>query len=133
MNPTLLQHSAPRPGDPEHFTGKVRMGLVAGSSDPTLHLYEVLFDAGARTRWHSHSGEQILLCLQGRCVVQSRGERPRLIKENEAVRISPGVVHWHGALGEPASHLAVNIATETSWLNEVSVSDYERTLAEMRA
>lgn len=131
MNPTMLRDSALGPGDPTHFTGNVRMGLVAGSSDPTLHLYEVLFEAGARTRWHTHSGEQILLCMQGRCVVQSRGERPRILREHEAIRIPPGVVHWHGALRTPASHLAVNIAVTTSWLDAVSVTDYDHVQAEL--
>jgi 4-carboxymuconolactone decarboxylase len=106
------------------------MGFVAGSVDPTLHLYEVHFDGGARTRWHSHSGEQVLLCLSGTCVVQLRGERPRILVEREAVRIRAGVVHWHGALKEPASHLAVNIATSTTWLDEVSMADFETALAE---
>jgi len=104
------------------------MGLVAGSADPTVHLYEVHFEAGARTWWHSHSGEQILLCLQGRCAVQMKNQPVRILAEKEAVRIPPGVVHWHGALAQPASHLAVNIDTVTTWLAEVSDTEYRQAL-----
>lgn len=118
------------PGDPAHFTGDVKLGLVAGTEDVTLHLYEVQFSAGARTRWHTHSGEQVLLCLQGRCAVQLKDQPLKIIGEQEAVRIPPGVVHWHGALGQPASHLAVNIDTVTTWLAEVSPAEYRQALAQ---
>lgn len=129
----MMPDSALGPGDPTHFTGAVRMGLAQGSTDNTLHLYEVLFDAGARTRWHTHSGEQILLCLRGTCVVQIADRSARLLREKEAIRIAPGVLHWHGALKMPASHLAVNIACLTTWLEEVSPADYDRAMAGLGA
>lgn len=130
MLPALASVESMKPGDPASFTGDVSIGLVAGTTDTTLHLYEVHFAARARTRWHSHSGEQILLGLRGRCVMQVRGERPVAIPEKSAVRIPPGVVHWHGALEYAASHLAVNIATETTWLDPVSEAEYDAASAD---
>lgn len=133
MQPHLVAAATLHSGEATRFSGRVRLALVTGSTDDTLHLYEVLFDARARTFWHSHSGEQVLLCLEGRCVVQVHGQEPIVLAEKSAFRVPAGVVHWHGALREPAAHLAVNIAAETSWLEAVSEIDYERVLIRVEA
>jgi quercetin dioxygenase-like cupin family protein len=133
MQPTMLATESLSAGDPARFTGDVRLGLVAGSSDETLHLYEVLFGSRARTHWHTHSGEQVLLCTQGRCVVQIRGEAPIVLPERTAFRVAPGVVHWHGAMEDASAHLAANIAASTTWLDAVEEADYESALSSARA
>jgi quercetin dioxygenase-like cupin family protein len=93
----------------------------------------VLFEAGARTRWHTHSGEQILLCLRGTCVVQVFGKTSQVLPEGIAFRIPAGVVHWHGALRGPASHLAVNVAALTTWMGEVTAGEYQQAEASVAA
>lgn len=130
MKPTLAPEASLHVADAARFSGKVRLGLAAGSSDDTFHLYEVLFDARARTNWHSHSGEQVLLCTRGNCIVQIRGRAPIVLSEKTAFRVPPGVVHWHGALNDPCAHLAANIATSTSWFEPVSDADYDRAIVD---
>ena len=51
-----------RPADPSNFSGAAFMRLVgeAVSSEP-VKVYYVRFQPGARTNWHTHSGDQILL------------------------------------------------------------------------
>ena len=57
----------------------------------------VNFEPKARTFWHKHSGGQILLVISGEGRFQVRGEKVRIIKKGDVVRIAPNVEHWHGA------------------------------------
>jgi 4-carboxymuconolactone decarboxylase len=113
--------------DPRTFSGSAFTCLVAAAErEVPIKLYYVRFEAGARTNWHSHSGAQILVVSAGRCRYQKAGEPVREIGAGESVRFEAGIRHWHGAVdGESADHIAVNLDTrETSWLEEVSESDY---------
>ena len=114
------------PVDPNNFVGTGRMAKLAGSADDhALKLYWVEFDPGSRTNWHTHSGTQILLVQQGRCRFQREGEPVVELGVGETVTISGGVRHWHGATPDaPMAHLAVNVATDTRWLEPVTEEQY---------
>jgi 4-carboxymuconolactone decarboxylase len=121
----LIPRAALVPGEPTRYTGGVRVAPVAGSEDKTVRLYQVLFAPGARTVWHAHSGEQVLLALDGPFIVQVAGRPAQYVAEGHAARIPPGRRHWHGALPDhEACHLAVNIACTTEWFEPVSDHDY---------
>ena len=123
--PRLVAASDLAPGARERFTGDVRVGTVADIPGSPLSVYEVLFGVGARTVWHRHAADQILVGLDGECFVQIEGEGRRRLAAGQTVRIPGGVRHWHGAgPGGPASHLAVNHAGATEWGGEVSETDY---------
>jgi quercetin dioxygenase-like cupin family protein len=104
--------------DPKTFTGRARIMRMGGAgSDPAVKLYRVAFEPGARTHWHVHSGAQLLVVVEGRCLVQRWDGPVERALPGDVVHIAPGEKHWHGAgPGAPATHLAINLDAETTWL-----------------
>jgi len=114
-----------RPADTSSFTGTAQTKLLA--SDAAVHVYQVRFEEGGRTNWHTHSGVQWLVITDGRVRVQCWGELPHDLDAGDAVVFAPGEKHWHGAVsGSSGSHTAVNIDVTTTWLEPVSEEDYRR-------
>ncbi len=119
-------NAPPAPVDPANFTGDATLSRMDGvCDDPAVNVYRVAFQPGARTAWHTHSGPQLLLVIDGRCRVQKKGEVLQDVDAGGAVCIGPGETHWHGASPDaPMTHLAINIDAGTTWLTKVSDSDY---------
>lgn len=112
-----------------YFTGDVsNQRLVSPDSDTPCQASNVTFSAGARTRWHIHSGTQILLCTAGRGWYQEKGKPARMLKAGDAVNIRPGVEHWHGAAYDSEfSHVSVipnPKENKDTWLEPVSEEAY---------
>ncbi len=124
-----LSRHAPQPADPANFTGAAtltRMDDVCGR--PHVNAYRVSFEPGARTAWHTHSGPQLLLVVEGRCRLQKAGEPPREVETGSVVCIEPGEKHWHGASADaPMTHVALNLDAATTWLEKVSDDEYAGT------
>ncbi len=114
------------PADPKTFTGRARSRrLAADEAGTPVAVYHVEFDEGARTHWHTHSGPQWLLIVEGRVRVQAWGEPAHDAVAGDAVAIAPGEKHWHGAApGSRGAHLAVNVNVKTEWLEPVEEDDY---------
>ena len=112
--------------DPNTFTGHARMTRMPGLSDaPAVKAFRVEFDSRARTHWHTHSGPQLLVVLEGRCRLQRAGEPVREIEAGDVACIAAGERHWHGASADgPMTHLAVNIESTTTWLDAVTDAEY---------
>ena len=91
---------------------------------------KVLFEAGARTAWHTHPLGQTLYVLSGVGLVALRNEAPRVIKLGDSVWIPPNVEHWHGAAPNTSmTHIAIQESLNgkvADWLEHVSESDYLR-------
>jgi 4-carboxymuconolactone decarboxylase len=104
--------------DPATFTGRARIKrLGSAGTAPTVRLYRVAFEAGARTHWHTHSGPQLLVVVEGRCFVQRSGGEVEEAHPGDVVHIPPGEKHWHGAgAAGPTTHVAVNVEAETTWM-----------------
>ena len=121
----LSQH-APQPADPANFTGAAsltRMDDVCGR--PHVNAYRVRFEPRARTAWHTHSGPQLLLVVEGRCRLQKAGEPVREVEAGSVVCIEPGEKHWHGASAAgPMTHVALNLDAATTWMEKVSDDEY---------
>jgi quercetin dioxygenase-like cupin family protein len=115
-----------RQADAATFLGTAQTRLLGSSDEGTaVHVYEVVFEPGARTNWHRHSGPQWLLVIEGRIRIQRDGESPEDLEEGDAVCISPGERHWHGAKpGTRGVHLAVNVQSKTEWLEAVTDDEY---------
>lgn len=112
-----------------YFTGEVsNQRLVSPDADTPCQASNVTFSAGARTRWHTHTGTQILLCTAGRGWYQEKGQPARALKAGDTVNIRPGVVHWHGAARDSEfSHVSVipnPKENKDTWLEEVSEEAY---------
>jgi quercetin dioxygenase-like cupin family protein len=117
-----------RQADIHTFVGTAETRLLGASDAGTpVHVYEVVFEPGARTNWHRHSGAQWLLVVEGRIRVQREGEAIEDLAEGDAVVFAPGERHWHGATpGSRGAHLAVNVQATTEWLEPVSDEEYGR-------
>ena len=105
--------------DSQNTCGKgFKKELAHESTPPSMHATCVMFDDGAYTKWHYHTGEQMLFATEGQGFVEFQYGLTREIREGEAVYIPVGVWHRHGAIeGKTLTHLAVTCG-ETRWDNE---------------
>ena len=113
----------------DYFTGDVyNQRLVSPDADTPCQASNVTFKAGSRTRWHIHSGTQILLCTAGRGWYQEKGKPAQALKAGDAVNIRPGVEHWHGAASDSEfSHISVipnPKENKDTWLETMSEEEY---------
>lgn len=79
------------------FTGQSYLTMLS-ENDSTFNapIGNVTFEPKTWTFWHKHSGGQILLVISGEGRYQERGQKVRIIKQGDVVRIAPNVEHWHG-------------------------------------
>ena len=104
--------------DPRHFTGSARLKRSAAGEG--IKIFRVEFQPGARTHWHTHSGVQLLLIVEGCCRVQKWGGEMEEVGTGGGVFVRPGEKHWHGAAAAgPMTHLAINVNASTTWLEPV--------------
>lgn len=114
----------------DYFTGDVYVRpLVSPDADTPCQASNVTFKAGSRTRWHIHSGTQILLCTAGHGWYQEKGKPAQPLKAGDAVNIRHGVEHWHGAASDSEfSHISVipnPKENRDTWLEAVNEEDYQ--------
>ncbi|HEY7170283.1 MAG TPA: cupin domain-containing protein [Vicinamibacterales bacterium] len=116
-----------KPADMKSFVGAARTRLLASDQQPSpVHVYQVAFDSGARTNWHTHSGPQWLFVTEGRIRVQRWGEPSQDVEAGDTVMVAPGEKHWHGAVpGSRGVHVAVNLDVKTTWLEPVRDEEYD--------
>jgi quercetin dioxygenase-like cupin family protein len=114
-------------GPAEWFTGDVRLDpIVVSDEHSSLNVTAVHFRPGARTAWHSHEGGQTLYVLEGRGVVQSRGEAVVEIAPGDVHVTESDVVHWHGAvLDTTMSHISITRGA-ARWGEHVTDEEYGR-------
>ena|SRR5438270_171904 len=93
-------------GDPKTFTGDVIRTTLAGDSAGTpVNVYRVEFEAGARTHWHTHTGPQWLLIVDGRIRVQKLGEPPTEVVSGDTVVIQRAKSTGMGRRRVNAAHI----------------------------
>ena len=116
--------------DPKTFTGQATLVRLNDLADePSINAYRVAFQASARTNWHTHSGTQLLIILDGVCRLQTDTGAVTEITAGDVASIGPDERHWHGASDKgPMTHLAVNVASTTSWFEKVTNDEYDALL-----
>lgn len=126
---TVFGQGEPNPYG-KYFTGQTYLQRLS-ANDETWHssLANVMFEPGARTNWHKHSGGQILLVLDGEGRYQERGKPVRILHKGDVVRIPLNVEHWHGAAPDSwFTHISVETNlpnNETTWLEPVTAAEYK--------
>ena len=102
--------------DPKGMCGDGRIEVLKHApQSPYLRAKYVKFVNGAHTKWHYHTGEQLLLATEGTGFVEFRGLPDATLQKCDRAFITPGVWHRHGAAeGKTLVHLAVNTG-ETVW------------------
>jgi quercetin dioxygenase-like cupin family protein len=93
----------------EAFAGRSLLRFISKAVESdAVSVNLVSFDAGARSRPHSHDADQLLLFTSGEGVVAVDGEDDVRVREGGFAMLRGGVVHMHGASDAgPATHLSI--------------------------
>ena|SRR5687768_17543916 len=84
-----------------------------------------LFEAGARSNWHSHPNGQLVFNESGIGLHQVQGKPIEQLKSGQSAYVGPNVVHWHGAAPDTSfTQLSVGWGGATQWLAPVSDAEY---------
>ena len=119
-------------GSSDFFTGNVWVKMLVTDENGVFdtQVYNVVFEPGARTHWHSHPGGQILIVTRGKGFYQERGKPVRILKKGDVVEIPPNVVHWHGAApDEELVHIGISTQVHlgpAEWLGPVTEEEYRK-------
>lgn len=118
-----------RPAPADYFTGSARVDTPFQASAPArVSGARVVFDAGARTAWHTHPLGQTLLVTAGTGRVQRWGDAVEEIRQGDVVWIPPGQKHWHGAAPNSSmTHIAITEQIDgktVEWMEKVSEAQY---------
>ena len=133
MNSTDLNNSVIFPkgekATTDYFTGNVWFQMLVTEDGFNCNVYNVTFESGARTKWHSHPGGQILLVTGGSGYFQEAGKSAQLLHEGDVVKIPPNVKHWHGA-SQNSWFVHVGISTnpklgDAKWFGPVTDEEYK--------
>jgi quercetin dioxygenase-like cupin family protein len=117
MNLTKPDRSQAQPTpSPEYFDGAVHMQhLVSKEESQEVELIAVFFQNGARTIPHVHTTDQVLIVVEGTCVVGDRAGR-RELTTGEVAFLPGNQWHWHGAKpGVSACHISIRKPGPTDW------------------
>ncbi|KAF2957823.1 cupin [Thermotoga sp. Ku-13t] len=119
-------------GSSDFFTGNVWVKMLVTDENGVFNtqIYNVVFEPGARTHWHSHPGGQILIVTRGKGFYQERGKPARVLKKADVVEIPPNVVHWHGAApNEELAHIGISTQVHlgpAEWFGSVTEEEYRK-------
>lgn len=97
----LVKRAAQMPavdGGNKVFTGKVSVQALSSELPgmPVSSAY-VIFEAGARSFWHTHPTGQVLIIVEGEGRSGVYGEKVSVLKKDDVVVCPKGVKHFHGA------------------------------------
>jgi quercetin dioxygenase-like cupin family protein len=113
--------------DSAKFTGRVwRTDFLDAADDHSMAGLRMSYEPGARSFWHVHEQEQVIIAVFGSGIVSWEGhDAPELLAPGDWWHVTPGVPHWHGATPDgPFAHVAITAGGGTRWLGEVSEADY---------
>jgi len=104
-----------------NFTGGK---VTAIDEKPAGAIAHFRFDPGARTKWHTHEGGQIILVEEGVARTQEKGGPVIELHAGETIYCPPGVLHWHGAAPNQGG-VQYNVARgKTTFTDEVTDAEY---------
>ncbi|MFT3904133.1 MAG: cupin domain-containing protein [Niabella sp.] len=111
-----------------NFTGTAYLqSLIEADSLNAISVGNVTFEAGARSKWHTHPAGQILLAIDGVGYYQEKGKPKQILRKGDAIKCPPGIPHWHGASAD-TTFVQVAITGrekgETVWLEAVTDEEY---------
>ncbi|MDR1658667.1 MAG: cupin domain-containing protein [Deltaproteobacteria bacterium] len=124
------------PAAPDWFTGAAFVNMLFPDSSGLLdcQVYDVVFEPGARNKWHSHPGGQILLVTDGVGYYQEKGQPSKRLIKGDIVPIPPNVTHWHGAAPDNSfTHIGISPNTSkgaAAWFDEVNDEQYSQATGE---
>lgn len=112
-----------------NFTGTVWLYPLATDSLAYWSIAKVSFEPGAYSKWHTHSGKQVLVIQEGNGYLKEKGKPIQFLKKGDVVTIQPGVQHWHGATPTHGFvQIVINPETKNgvvTWLEKVTEEEYK--------
>ncbi|MDQ4096253.1 MAG: cupin domain-containing protein [Actinomycetota bacterium] len=94
----------------EHFQGSARLQRLSSPFADGPDVFAVHFDAGGRTKPHTHKDGQLLVIASGKGIIGGRGGR-QVVEAGDVVAVMPGEWHWHGATpSAPMTHVTVQMS-----------------------
>ncbi len=110
-----------QPKQNPNFTGGTVTAIEENTKASPAHFR---FEPGARTKWHSHEGGQIILVEEGVGRTQVKGGPVIELHAGETTYAGPGVVHWHGAAPDKGG-VQFNVSRGgITWLEEVTEKEF---------
>jgi quercetin dioxygenase-like cupin family protein len=104
------------PASTVNFEGEAYVQTLApADSASDVEVLAVWFKNGARNKPHVHPVDQLLVGVEGRCVIATQSERVE-IAAGESTLVPKGEWHWHGAVKHTdACHLSIKKPGVTDW------------------
>ncbi len=99
----------------EGFIGDVKVRpLVNPAAGATkLSMAVVKFPPGARTKFHTHTHEQVLYVVEGKGILATEKEE-HMVEPGTLVFVPVGENHWHGATKDSSfTHISITSPGET--------------------
>ncbi len=91
---------------------------------PDMTSIRILFPAGVRSSWHTHTWGQLLMIEEGRALTQVRGGPVLEMHPGEPWWTGPDVEHWHGAHPEESALQITIYEGEVVWMDPTSDEEY---------
>jgi quercetin dioxygenase-like cupin family protein len=90
------------------FTGPVtRQKILAGEESKLFLVSQVNFAKGVRNKFHTHTGEQLLIVTSGKGICATEMEEVTVFP-GDVILFPAGEKHWHGAAPDSAfAHIFV--------------------------
>jgi quercetin dioxygenase-like cupin family protein len=96
------------------------MPRQTGAGAPDSNIGIVHFVNGARTYWHQHPEEQVLVVLDGECRFGSETQPATVARAGQVIRMPGGQRHWHGAVaGGSMTHISITRGGAAEWFGRV--------------
>jgi quercetin dioxygenase-like cupin family protein len=95
------------------------------SQTPEMANIRILFPAGVRSSWHTHSWGQLLMIEEGIGLHQIRGRAIEEFQVGEPYWTPADVEHWHGAHPDVDALQLTIYEGEVVWLDPVTDSQYQ--------
>jgi quercetin dioxygenase-like cupin family protein len=119
QQPPQAQPAAAAPGQTANVTGK---GGFIDSAD--LLVRRIRLEAGARTYWHVHTNDQVIIAEEGEGWYQQQGGPIQKFVPGQAVFLKANVPHWHGAAATTHVVQATMYSGTLKWLDPVTDEEY---------
>ena len=103
-----------------NFTGNI----TRLQENPPGQITYIHFDAGARTKWHTHEKGQLIFVEEGVALAQEKDGPIIELHAGEVIWCPPGVAHWHGASPTQGGTQYNVTRGGITWLAEVSDAEY---------
>jgi quercetin dioxygenase-like cupin family protein len=119
-----------RAADTRKWTVGVWRADILETATDGLRSNRFTYAPGSRSHWHIHDGEQAIIVVGGRGLIQWEGRAAaEVLAPGDWVHVTRGVPHWHGAgPDETFVHLAVTASGPTRWLHAVDDAAYRAAL-----